>query len=100
VHWQGDAVGAVPQGPQPPLEYFLEIDRKWYELWYKHQGPEPNSGILGVGRNRFPYSAAYDVGRGGPPDYALRWDAEVLGPPGRRIPAGAEAPEGPFSREF
>lgn len=99
VHWQGDASGLIPEGPQPPLEYFLEIDRKWYELWYKHQGPEPNSGILGVGRNRFPYSAAYDVGRGGPPEYAPQWDAEAFGQPGHRIPAGAEAPPAPFSRD-
>jgi hypothetical protein len=85
AHWPGRIEGMTPE---ELVEYFLEVDRAWYEAWIVSQAHEPHTYILGVGRNRHPYSAAMDVGRGGPPEYAREWDSEVFGPPGFRVPAG------------
>ncbi|MEK7217137.1 MAG: hypothetical protein AAB289_16250, partial [Chloroflexota bacterium] len=71
---------------QVPVEYFLEIDRAWYEAWVQAQNSEPRGYVMGIGRNRFPHSAAWDVGRGGPPEYATKWDAAAVGEPGFREP--------------
>jgi len=72
--------------PGPGVDYFLEIDRAWYEWWMDALADEPHGYLLGIGRSRFPYSASWDVGRGGPPEYARRWDATKFGQPGYRIP--------------
>lgn len=47
-----------------PVELFLEIDCNWYETWYFYRMCEPVGFNVGPGRNRFPHSAAFDVGRG------------------------------------
>ncbi|MEK7217075.1 MAG: hypothetical protein AAB289_15940, partial [Chloroflexota bacterium] len=76
----------VPLGTGAAVDYFLEIDRAWYEAWIDALADEPHGYIMGIGRSRFPYSASWDVGRGGPPEYARKWDAEKFGQPGYRVP--------------
>lgn len=88
--------GALPrlrhwEGSTAPVEYFLEVNRAWYEIWVQTQANEPHGYIMGIGRNRWPFSANWEVGRGGPPEYAREWDKEKLGEPGYRVP---EQPRG------
>lgn len=52
------------RGRRLPVELFLETDRAWYETWYFYRMCEPTGFNVGPGRNRFPDSAAFDVGRG------------------------------------
>ena len=63
IHWPVD-----PQGKQrqPPVDYYLQVDRNWYLAWQRYQAFEPSGHLMGPGRNRFPHSAAFDVGRGSP----------------------------------
>lgn len=63
IHWPVD-----PQGKQrqPPVDYYLQVDRNWYLAWLRYQAFEPGGHLMGPGRNRFPHSAAFDVGRGSP----------------------------------
>lgn len=79
--WQGPS-----ERPRPGVDYFLEVDRAWYEWWMDALADEPHGYLLGIGRSRFPYSASWEVGRGGPPEYARKWDVEKFGQPGYRIP--------------
>ncbi len=63
IHWPLDPRG---QQRQPPVDYFLQVDRNWYLTWQRYQAFEPSGHLMGPGRNRFPHSAAFDVGRGSP----------------------------------
>ncbi len=79
--WQGP-FGAL----RPTVDYFLDVDRAWYQAWMDALTDEPHGYIMGIGRSRFPYSASWEVGRGGPPEYARKWDPEKFGQPGYRVP--------------
>jgi hypothetical protein len=39
AHWCIEPLSALNGNPIPPLEYFIEIDRAWYELWEKYKLP-------------------------------------------------------------
>lgn len=64
IHWRIDPLSALAGQRQPPLDYFLQVDRNWYLAWQRYQAYEPVGHLMGPGRNRFPHSAAFDVGRG------------------------------------
>ncbi len=46
----------------PPVEYFIELDRNWYEIWTKYRLPTPGRHLMGPGRNEYPNSAFADMG--------------------------------------
>jgi hypothetical protein len=63
AHWCIEPLSALRGNPIPPLEYFVQIDRAWYELWEKYKMPalcgfrdmgpgksvNQNSAFLGMG---------------------------------------------------
>jgi len=47
----------------PPLEYFVEVDRAWCELWRHHRLlPPPTAYPMGPGASDYPNSAVWDMG--------------------------------------
>ena len=65
IHWRAD-VKLAPAGQQPATEFFLEVDRIWYDAWVKYGQDEPCGYLMGPGRSRYPDSGVYDIGRGAP----------------------------------
>jgi hypothetical protein len=64
IHWRAKSTSAG-QG-QPPTEFFLEVNRIWYDAWVKYGQDEPIGYLMGPGRSRYPDSGVYDIGRGAP----------------------------------
>ena len=59
VHW------VPPDGQEaPPVEYYLDLDQAWYEIWRETHREEPAGELLGPGHGRDPDSAHLDLGRG------------------------------------
>jgi len=60
IHWR------LAGQRQPATEFFLEVDRIWYDAWVKYGQDEPIGYLMGPGRSRYPDSGVYDIGRGAP----------------------------------
>lgn len=61
-HWVIEPLSALAGNQQPPLDYFVKIDRAWYQLWRKHQLPPPLAYPMGPGRSTYHVSAILDMG--------------------------------------
>ena len=49
--WHIEAESALHDNQIPPLDYFVQIDTGWYELWRKHKLPPPAGwGPMGTGQ--------------------------------------------------
>lgn len=60
--WCVSRLSACRDQEPPPLEYFIEIDRTWFELWKHHRLlPPPASYCVGPGVCDYPHSAAMDM---------------------------------------
>jgi hypothetical protein len=66
IHWRAGLTSALAGQGQPPTEFFLEVDRVWYDAWVKYGQDEPIGYLMGPGRSRYPDSGVYDIGRGAP----------------------------------
>ncbi len=75
IHLRAHPNSASAGQRQPPTEFFLEVDRVWYDAWVKYGQDEPIGYLMGPGRSRYPDSAIFDVGRGAP----LKLDAKTSG---------------------
>ena len=64
IHWRAEPNSALAGQRQPPTEFFLEVDRIWYDAWVKYGQDEPIGYLMGPGRSRYPDSGVYDIGRG------------------------------------
>jgi len=64
IHWRAEQTSALTGQRQPPTEYYLEVDRIWYDAWVKYGQDEPIGYLMGPGRSRYPDSGVYDIGRG------------------------------------
>lgn len=53
----------VGRDAYPPVDYFIQLDILWYELWQKHRpGHVDGKDPIGPGVNRYGYNAAEDMG--------------------------------------
>jgi hypothetical protein len=66
IHWRAEPTSALAGQRQPSTEFFLEVDRIWYDAWVKYGQDEPIGYLMGPGRSRYPDSGVYDIGRGAP----------------------------------
>ena len=66
IHWHAAGLSALAGQRQPPTEFFLDIDRIWYDAWVNYGQDEPVGYLMGPGRSRYPDSGVYDIGRGAP----------------------------------
>jgi hypothetical protein len=66
IHWRAELTAALAGQRQPATEFFLEVDRVWYDAWVKYGQDEPIGYLMGPGRSRYPDSGVYDIGRGAP----------------------------------
>ena len=58
VEGLSDLAGQTP----PPTDYFIQLDRNWFEIFRKYRLPELSGFRLGPGRNEYMNSAAFDMG--------------------------------------
>jgi hypothetical protein len=61
-HWVIEPLSALRDNYQPPLDYFIKINRAWYQIWRKHQLPPPRGYPMGPGRSTYHVSAVFDMG--------------------------------------
>ena len=66
IHCRAEPTSALAGQGQPPTEYYLEVDRIWYDAWVKYGQDEPIGYLMGPGRSRYPDSGVFDIGRGAP----------------------------------
>ena len=66
IHCRAEPTSALARQGQPPTEYYLEVDRIWYDAWVKYGQDEPIGYLMGPGRSRYPDSGVFDIGRGAP----------------------------------
>ena len=66
IHLRAHPNSASAGQRQPPTEFFLELDRVWYDAWVRYGQDEPIGYLMGPGRSRYPDSGIFDVGRGAP----------------------------------
>lgn len=61
--WCVEPGSALRDQKAPPLEYFVETDRGWYETWKKYTLPPISSlGPMGPGRALYPNTGTFDMG--------------------------------------
>lgn len=64
ITWCIEPLSALASHPLIPLEYYVELDRNWYELWTKYGLPTPlGFGPFETGRGRYPNGAYCDMGQ-------------------------------------
>src|SRR5262245_23006044 len=80
IHWRAERTPDFAGQGQPPTEFFLEVDKIWYDAWVKYGQDEPIGYLMGPGRSRYPDSGVYDIGRGAP----LKSDAKNSSEKGAR----------------
>jgi hypothetical protein len=61
ISWCVEALSSLAGQSEPPVEYFIEIDRNWYEIWKRYDLPPQRYHPIGPGRNRYPNNAAWDM---------------------------------------
>jgi len=63
ISWCVEALSDLPGQQPPPVDYYIQIDRNWFELWSKYKLP-PVKGFppIGPGLNLYPNSASFDMG--------------------------------------
>lgn len=59
--WCIEALSDLAGNTPPPIDYFIQLDRNWYELWKKYRLPCPANYLMGPGRNDYPNSASFDM---------------------------------------
>lgn len=63
ITWCVEPLSALAGHPMVPLEYLVQLNRNWYELWRKYGLPSPlGTGPFETGRGRYPNSAYCDMG--------------------------------------
>ncbi|MCL5961703.1 MAG: radical SAM protein [Chloroflexi bacterium] len=63
ITWCIEPLSALAGHPMIPLDYFVQLDRNWYETWRKYGLPVPlGHGPFETGRGRYPNSAYCDMG--------------------------------------
>ena len=62
LHWVVEALSALGGQEPPPVDYYIQIDRNWFELWSKYNLP-PVVGLMqvGPGLNWFHATGAFDM---------------------------------------
>lgn len=61
ISWCVEALSALGGQIPPPVDYFIQIDRNWYELYLKYDLPPQDYQPIGPGRNVYPNSGAWDM---------------------------------------
>ena len=63
ISWCVEGLSDLGGQPPPPTDYFIQIDRNWFEIWLKYNLP-PHAMFSGVGPgvNSYPNSGAMDMG--------------------------------------
>lgn len=63
LHWVVEDLSDLAGQEPPPVDYFIQIDRNWFEIWTKYKLP-PVVGLMqvGPGINWFHQNAAFDMG--------------------------------------
>ncbi len=63
ITWVIEPLSALAHHPMIPLEYHIEVDRNWYELWRKYALPDARGfGHFETGRGRYSTAAFCDMG--------------------------------------
>jgi hypothetical protein len=62
ITWCVEPLSALRDQSIVQLDYLIEIDRNWYELWTKYGLPIPSREPIGTGRGRYPNGAYCDMG--------------------------------------
>lgn len=62
VGWCVEALSQLAGQTPPPVDYFIQIDRNWFEIWTKYRLPVHAGTAMGTGLNTYPNSAAFDMG--------------------------------------
>ena len=62
-HWCVEKESYLKDNVSPPLDYFIQINMKWYEIWNKYKlPPVAGFGHMGPGRSRNQNSTFMEIG--------------------------------------
>ncbi len=61
ISWCVEALSALAGQTPPPVDYFIQIDRNWYDLYRKYSLPPQHGHAIGPGKNTYPNSGAWDM---------------------------------------
>ncbi|MEK7214164.1 MAG: hypothetical protein AAB289_01005, partial [Chloroflexota bacterium] len=56
-----EALGALAGQPEPPVDYFIQLDRNYWEIYYKYSLPPQNFTPIGPGRNVSHQNGGWDM---------------------------------------
>lgn len=62
ISWCVEALSALAGQEPPPVDYFIQLDRSWYELFLKYDLPPERYSPIGPGSRCYRNSAAMDMG--------------------------------------
>ena len=62
ISWCVEGLSDLSGQTPPPTDYFIQVDRNWFEIWRKFRLPELSGFRIGPGRNEYMNSAAFDMG--------------------------------------
>lgn len=63
ISWCVEGLSDLGGQPPPPTDYFIQIDRNWFEIWLKYNlPPHAMFSEMGPGVNSYPNSGAMDMG--------------------------------------
>ena len=61
ISWCVEGLSDLSGQTPPPTDYFIQVDRNWFEIWRKYRLPELSGFRIGPGRNEYMNSAAFDM---------------------------------------
>lgn len=62
ISWCPEALSALAGQVPPPVDYFIQLDRNWYELYQKYDLPPERYSPIGPGAQAYRNGAAMDMG--------------------------------------
>jgi len=61
IHWCVEALSALAGQPEPPVDYFIQIDRNYWEIYQKYSLPPQHWQPIGPGRNLAHQNGGWDM---------------------------------------
>ena len=61
IHWCVESLSALGGQPEPPVDYFIQLDRNWYEIYQKYSLPPQAWNPIGTGRNMAHQNGGWDM---------------------------------------
>lgn len=61
IHWCVEALSSLSGQPEPPVDYFIQLDRNYWDIYHKYSLPPQHRAPIGPGRNTYHQNGGWDM---------------------------------------